>query len=255
MIDEWGKGAKYWNKAWNPVIGCRKVSEGCANCYADGMAERFPELRDADGGFTPHRPTSPKSPPRAGVVFVGNMTDIFGDWNTDEQIRDWLYKLHMNDDVTNLILTKRPERMAKICWDDTDWDDSHWFGITGENQERLEERMNSLLRVEHTYRWLSLEPLLGEIDLSKAGAICDDLPWDNGFVGWVVVGAESGPNRRPCKLEWVESIVRQCRKAGIKVFVKQLDIDGELVKDIAKFPPELQIRQVPWNAEGAKYEK
>lgn len=45
MIDEWGKGAKYWNKAWNPVIGCRKVSEGCANCYAAGMAERFPELQ------------------------------------------------------------------------------------------------------------------------------------------------------------------------------------------------------------------
>ena len=79
MIDEWGKGAKYWDKAWNPVIGCRKVSEGCANCYAAGMAERFPELRDADGGFTPHCPTTPKRPPRSGVVFVGNMTDIFGE--------------------------------------------------------------------------------------------------------------------------------------------------------------------------------
>lgn len=79
MIDEWGKGAKYWNKAWNPVIGCRKVSEGCANCYADGMAERFPELQDSSGGFEPHTPKRMKNPPRSGVVFVGNMTDIFGE--------------------------------------------------------------------------------------------------------------------------------------------------------------------------------
>ena len=99
-------------------------------------------------------------------------------------------------------------------------------------------------------RWLSAEPLLGPIDMQLQYIAPEDLPFD-----WVVVGAESGPNRRPCKLEWVESIVRQCRKAGIKVFVKQLDIDGKLVKDIAKFPPELQIRQVPWNAEEAKYEK
>lgn len=100
------------------------------------------------------------------------------------------------------------------------------------------------------FAWLSLEPLLGPIDMQLQYIAPEDLPFD-----WVVVGAESGANRRPCKLEWVESIVRQCRKAGIKVFVKQLDIDGELVKDIAKFPPELQIRQVPWNAEEAKYEK
>ena len=96
-------------------------------------------------------------------------------------------------------------------------------------------------------RWLSLEPLLGPIDMQFQYIAPEDFPFD-----WVVVGAESGPNRRPCKLEWVESIVRQCRKAGIKIFVKQLDIDGELVKDIAKFPPELQIRQVPWNAGGGK---
>ncbi|MDD4817330.1 MAG: DUF5131 family protein [Victivallaceae bacterium] len=61
-----------------------------------------------------------------------------------------------------------------------------------------------------------------------------------------VIGAESGSIRRPCKIEWVRSIVRQCRTAGVKVFVKQLDIDGRLEKDIAKFPEDLQIRQIPW---------
>ena len=74
-------------------------------------------------------------------------------------------------------------------------------------------------------------------------------PEDNKPFDWVVVGAESGPNRRPCKIEWVESLVCQCRMFGIPVFVKQLEIDGKLEKDIAKFPKHLQIRQVPWQWE------
>ena len=248
MIDEWGKGAKYWNKAWNPVIGCRKVSEGCANCYAEGMAERFPELQDSSGGFTPHCPTTTKRPPRTGVVFVGNMTDIFGEWNSEEQITDWLGSLSMR--AVNLVLTKRPERFGEI-YPTGCFNLSINLGTTAENQDRYNIRIKELRNLyQMGFAWLSLEPLLGPIDMQLQSIAPEDLPFD-----WVVVGAESGPNRRPCKLEWVESIVRQCRKAGIKVFVKQLDIDGELVKDIAKFPPELQIRQVPWNAEGAKYEK
>ena len=59
-------------------------------------------------------------------------------------------------------------------------------------------------------------------------------------------GAESGQNRRSCSLDWVRQIVRQCREANVRVFVKQLDIDGKLVKDIEKFPEDLQIRQIPW---------
>ena len=68
---------------------------------------------------------------------------------------------------------------------------------------------------------------------------------------WVVCGCESGKNRRPCRLEWVESIVDQCRDANIPVFVKQLDIDGKCERDITKFPPHLRIRQVPWAKEDA----
>lgn len=78
--------------------------------------------------------------------------------------------------------------------------------------------------------------------VSLIGHYCP-LPYD-----WVVVGAESGPNRRPCDLKWVRNIVWQCGKANVPVFVKQLDIDGKLEKNIEKFPADLQIRQVPWRA-------
>lgn len=244
MIDEWGKGAKYWDKAWNPVIGCRKVSEGCANCYADGMAERFPELQDSSGGFEPHTPKRLKNPPRSGVVFVGNMTDIFGEWNFDDEITGWLNQLDTR--TPNIVLTKRVSRMVeylnKYGWRQI------LYGMTAENQVRYEERISDFRMLSNKVLcWLSAEPLLGSIDMQLQYIAPEDLPFD-----WVVVGAESGANRRPCKLEWVESIVRQCRMAGIPVFVKQLEIDGKLEKDIRNFPPELQIRQVPWNAGGGK---
>jgi protein gp37 len=63
---------------------------------------------------------------------------------------------------------------------------------------------------------------------------------------WLVVGCESGPNRRPCKLEWVEAIVKQCMAAKVPVFVKQLPINNRCETDINKFPAHLRIRQVPW---------
>ena len=89
--------------------------------------------------------------------------------------------------------------------------------------------------------WISAEPLLGSINLHIDLILQRDIPFC-----WVVVGCESGPKRRPCKIEWIEDIVSQCRNRNIPVFVKQLDIDGKCVTDITKFPKHLQIRQVPW---------
>ena len=239
MIDEWGKGAKYWDTAWNPVIGCRKVSEGCANCYAERMAMRYPELRSPDGKFDPHPPKHLKRPPNKGVVFVGNLTDIFGEWNDWLQIVEWLTKL--NDGAENLILTKRPDRMSKLI-SGIEPLRRAWWGTTAENQQRYDERVKFLKRVQSPFirTWLSLEPLLSDINLLSGGD-ADYLPFD-----WVVIGAESGPNRRSCDVEWVCRIVRQCRENNIPVFVKQLDLDGKLVQNIAEFPEELQIRQIPW---------
>lgn len=156
----------------------------------------------------------------------------------------------------------------------------HWFGVTCENQARADERIPDLLSINVPHRWLSLEPLLGSVNLHFPSKIwgmrsdgkpgcdhccnkdgCDDsshyyranCPYCRGTGAainpdWVVVGAESGPNRRECKIEWVEHIVEQCQSAGVPVFVKQLHINGKLVDDINKFPEHLRIRQIPWQA-------
>lgn len=251
MIDEWGKGAKYWDHAWNPVIGCRKVSEGCANCYAARVAERFPELQDDNGGFEPHLPKCLKRPPKKGVVFVGNMTDILGEWNDIDEVNDyWLPML--SKDAVNLVLTKRATRLKWGLAIHHQCADHILCGITAENQGRFEERYSVC---SDTAQWISFEPLLGDVNLIRTVSSSirrwllsgdSDKGLTHRFLKWVVIGAESGPNRRPCNIEWVRWLVYQCKDAGVPVFVKQLDLDGKLEKDIAKFPDDLQIRQVPW---------
>lgn len=252
-MTEWKKGAKYWTKQFNPVIGCSPVSEGCKNCWAKGFAERLKMTDD----FSCRKLTGAKAP-KSGIVFAGNMTDLFGEWNTKEEIISWLNSL--SPKAVNLVLTKRAERMPKINLPDL----RHiWYGITAENQARLEERIMPFSEATCCHigrRWLSAEPILGPIDLERNIQIDNE---DNEGYGvsaikafdWVVVGAESGPDsvRRSCKIEWVENIVEQCQSAGVPVFVKQLDIGGTLVKDISKFPSHLQLRQVPWGEkEGLK---
>lgn len=269
MNDQWGKGAKYWDHAWNPVIGCKPVSEGCEHCYAKGMSERFPELQDDKGGFDPH-PAKPKKPPRKGVVFIGNMTDLFGEWNSREYIRSGVCLAGLSHVAVNLVLTKRAKRLPEVLIPYCAAFPHVWYGVTAENDARFQERAPYLVGLcddrmrkpgNESRLWLSLEPLLGPISLNTLhGGITHDA-WGNhtsadpywsylDYIDWVVVGAESGPNRRPCKIEWVESIVEKCQCANVPVFVKQLDINGRLEKDINKFPPHLQIRQVPWEKRG-----
>lgn len=233
--------AKYWDKAWNPIVGChRTASPACDNCYARAWALRFGQ------SFTPHLSTHCRVP-KTGVVFCGNMTDLFGPWLTTMASWNYIYACRLTDvnrKATYLWLTKRPSRMGEACRTYVETS-RHWFGFTGENQEFFNSRLDGMCRHMPLGMnlWASVEPLLGFVDLMA----CD--PVQLGRLGWIVVGCESGPKRRPCPLEWVERLVAQCRDLRIPVFVKQLDIDGKCVVDIEKFPEHLRIRQVPWAKE------
>ena len=227
--------AKYWTAQWNPVIGCKPCSPACENCYAAAWAKRFHK------SFAPHV-SSQMRPPRSGVVFCGNMTDLFGEWLSDDDVSIIISQTYNH--TPNLFLTKRTERMDIAANFDTKYG-FRWFGMTAENQEWYDRRIKDFRSACLWHGWLSAEPLLGPIDLGLRYIAPEDQPF-----GWLVIGCESGPNRRPCKLEWVESIVEQCRAANVPVFVKQLDIGGKYVTDINKFPAHLRIRQVPWAKEG-----
>jgi protein gp37 len=165
--------------------------------------------------------------------------------------------------LTFQVLTKRIERALGNF--PADWGAGYanvWGGVSVEDQAMAEERIPPLLATPWRLRYLSVEPILGAIDR----IIGDDL--GPVFVGgetvpgidWVIVGGESGNDTggyraRPCNLDWIRSIVVQCKGADIPVWVKQLgskpflggylslkDRHGE---DWSEFPADLRVRQIP----------
>ena len=242
---QWPK-AVYWTKQWNPWIGCQRVSPACEHCYAATIARRF-KL-----SFTPHR--TKQKMPKTGVVFCGNMTDCFGDWVSESDLDSFFSQMWKRDvrrgseepnQAHYLWLTKRVARMVHYLQSSRNTHgDAGFFGMTAENQELYNLRLAFFREAFGRGRkgWLSAEPLIGPIDLGLGCIPREDCPF-----GWVVVGCESGPKRRPCKMEWVEDIVRQSQEHHTPVFVKQLDLNGKCVTDINQFPANLRIRQVPWS--------
>jgi protein gp37 len=136
-------------------------------------------------------------------------------------------------------------------------------GVTVENQQAADRDIAELLRTPAAVRFLSMEPLLepagnldcyvgkycpghhngrSEPDMEDVGA-CE--PGCQRGIDWVIVGCESGPRARPFHVEWARSIIQQCREAGTACFVKQIAVEGRLVKDVEGFPSELRVRETP----------
>lgn len=127
-----------------------------------------------------------------------------------------------------------------------------WLGVSVENQEQADKRIPLLLQTPAAVRFLSCEPLLGPIDYLASWLVgCSDvhlrprLEQDRlaqrdrhlRSIDWVIIGGESGPGARPCNIEWIRDIVRQCKAAGTSCFVKQL---GSRPLNDQTIPRELQ---------------
>lgn len=110
-----------------------------------------------------------------------------------------------------------------------------WLGVTIEKSNYL-NRAKTLSDIPASIRFISNEPLLEDIRYTS-----DELR----VIDWVIIGAESGPHRRQCKLEWVRNIRDQCIAAGVPVFIKQISINGKVEHDINRFPEDLRIREYP----------
>ena len=180
-------------------------------------------------------------------IFVCSMSDAFHE-DADICLTDRIMATaQMCPQHTFILLTKRAEIMAYRIgeWYDTCPQavlPNVWLGVTAENQKRLDERVPILLQIPAAVRWLSLEPLLAPIELevprwSVKNGRCPIL--------WCVIGCESGPKRRSCKPEWMVDVVEQCKTAGVRVFVKQCDINGRVSHDMAEWAEPLRVRQYP----------
>ena len=97
-----------------------------------------------------------------------------------------------------------------------------WLGTSAEDQDTFDARTGYLMHTPATRRFVSLEPMIGPIDLrGTIYAITDDERDGTGPLDWVVVGGESGPKARPFNVQWARDIIAQCQAAGVPVFVKQ----------------------------------
>jgi protein gp37 len=233
-------------RVWNPITGCTPISEGCAHCYAKRMASR---LRGRYG-YDPVQPFVPtvhidrfnepyewKQPSR---VFVVSMGDLFHQ-QIQEIYLDMIFAvMHDQPQHTWIILTKRPHRMAAY-FDLHEIPPNTWLGTTIENQQAANDRLPHLLRIgdqSFARRWVSVEPMLGMIDITHALGLSPDCQrLQNSRLSWVVCGAESGPGKRSCDQRWVRHLKDQCSTAQVPFFYKQSIVDGH-----KKTMPELDGR-------------
>lgn len=259
------------DKTWNLLGGCTWKSEGCDNCYAANLSLRLAKMAeksdDPNHGLrkyvgVAHRKSDGK-PAFLGkihtsyialndistiktpsCIFVNSMSDTFHKDVPDDFLDRIFAKMFEHPQHTFMLLTKRPDRAS-------DYVNSRWpkladtaphiqVGTSAENQARYDERIAHLVEIPAKVRFLSCEPLLGEINLDLdfyAGGL-----WPGNGIQWVIAGGESSHGARPCHPDWVRSIRDQCVAAEVPFHFKQW---GEWLP--------FGMKHKTWDVEAAEY--
>lgn len=236
-----------WTDAtFNPWIGCTKVSPACDHCYAEAStpartlgviwgAKEDRHRTSAGNWKLPRRWNAQHDEffaahGRRRRVFCASLADVF-DNAVDPAWRADLFQLiEQTPNLDWLLLTKRignvPSMMMEVAsrlfWLDhleaAHLPENVWLGATICNQEEADRDILKLLAVPARVRFLSMEPLLGPVDLRMwmRAAWRGPLP-----IGWVIVGGESGTNARPLHPDWARSLRDQCAAAGVPFLFKQ----------------------------------
>lgn len=271
---------EWTEKTWNPTTGCDRISPGCTNCYALTMAKRLKGMGQAkyqhDGhpvtsgpGFAltthPDTLTEPLRWTKPRRVFVNSMSDLFHARVPVAFLAQVFAVMAATPQHTYQILTKRPERAARIlCSPDfrdtvlgndttrpaPDWPlHNVWLGTSIESNDYT-HRADARRRTPAAVRFISAEPLLGPL----AGL-------DLNGIDWLIIGGESGAGARPLEPQWIADLIHSARRAGAAPFVKQLgsvwarntSVEGKTVHALGDtkggnpdyWPAYLHIREHP----------
>jgi protein gp37 len=216
-------GIEWTTHSFNPWVGCTAVSAACDFCYAEELVTRLghvewgphgnrrrtktwgkPVKWNREAGETGERPR----------VFCASLADVFDNHKSiEDSWRRELWKLiRETPNLDWLLLTKRPQNIERYL--PSDWGSEGyanvWLGASAENQTEFDRRIGPLTSVPAKVHFLSMEPLLGPVDL-KGGA----------DIEWIVSGGESGESYRPADPDWFRSLRDQCEEAGIPFLFKQ----------------------------------
>jgi len=230
------------NASWNWCTGCDPVSAGCKYCYAESITHRFPKAFPNGFDFTIHRDRfdEPKAWRKPSMIFGPSMSDPFHEKMPFEVLQEIFGVMADCPRHIFQMLTKRHERLAELA-PSLEWHPNIWMGVTVENQTYADRRILPLVTVPAAVRFLSVEPLLGPVELDLTG------------IDWVIVGCESGPKRRPMKIEWARAVRDQCAAAGTVFFMKQIEVGGKVIGDQTQhlnlMSADLRVRKWPLPAD------
>ncbi len=239
---------QWTHSTWNPWYGCHKVSPGCASCYAERDMSRYGKnfdvvTRAADATFKAplkwqrEKEAVPARARERRLVFTCSWGDFFHEAADEWRDDAWLV-IRSCPDLTFQVLTKRPERIADHL--PADWGTNGenypnvWLGTSVENNQFL-GRVQDLCQVPAQLRFVSAEPLLGEVSLApwlgplnvlaKADPETGQRQISSGGIEWVIVGGESvgrpGHPPRTMHAAWAEKLRDECRQFNVPFYFKQ----------------------------------
>ena len=260
------------DSTWNPITGCSKVSAGCKHCYAARIWPRLAGNDKTvyfDRAFTnvqchPEVLIQPVRWVRPRMIFVNSMSDTFHADVPDAFIDQIFAVMLLSGQHIFQVLTKRIERAVSylsdpdrkmrvvaaarallasgkadfngyIFPDDIQWPlPNVWIGTSVEDQIAADARIWQLLNLPATIRFVSVEPLIGAVNLKAVldanGRMFNALSGE-GKLDWVIVGCESGSQRRKLDIDWVRALRAVCGEHEVPFFLKQLFLDGKLVSE------------------------
>lgn len=220
-----------WTEAtWNPWHGCHKVSQGCKNCYMFRDKARYGQdpnivTRSKDATFyAPLKWNEPRT------IFTCSWSDFFIE-EADPWRDEAFGVMEMTPQHTYQVLTKRPDRMLDYIRDpqtplriaqriehpnSITWPlPNVLLGVSVEDRDTYLHRVPYLALTPGAVKFLSIEPLLGDLgDLMLDGIF-------EGIYHWAIVGGESCPDARPMHGQWAIEIQQQCSATGVPFFFKQ----------------------------------
>lgn len=252
----------------NPAYGCSRVSPACEHCYAEAQAHRLGDLTagTVKGGrwtgkvnLFPDRMRQAFAWRKPRRIFVGSMTDLFHENVPDAFLHKVFAYMALSTQHLFMVLTKRAERMMKYMTKaympgavgdaivrigeemgsplyppkgGLPWPlPNVGLGVTIEDQDAADKRTPLLVETPAAWRFVSIEPILGMIDLSpwlsppECSGVShmgmDETISGDPLLDWVLSGAESGPNARPWSPAWARSLRDQCAYADVAFMWKQ----------------------------------
>ncbi len=234
---------EWCDETWNPITGCTPIGDGCTHCYAMKMFDRNLWSYGREPTFHPKRFDKLRKYPDGSRVFVNSMGDLF-----HEEVENiWFSRVMLtiinSPRLTFIILTKRPDRMLEYFKGRGDPIPNLHLYVSVWDQASADEFIPILLDTPAAVRGVSIEPMLGPIDLDRiyctycggaGGGLATNLGFypcptcdGNSMLGGdslhsVILGGETGTGARPMHPDWARSVRDQCQAAGVPFFFKSM---------------------------------